>query len=50
MKISNVAEVDEDTDCVEDRYNTVCLDDGDLCWFDFDEFVTKVEAKVVIEK
>lgn len=43
MKISNVANV-------KDRYNVVCLDDGDLCWFDRDEVVVKVQAKVVIEK
>lgn len=49
MKISSVAEVDDD-DCVEERYNTVCLNDGDLCWFDWDEVVVKVEAKVIIEK
>lgn len=50
MKISNVAEVYEDNDYVKDRYNAVCLDDGDLCWFDWDESIVKVEAKLVIEK
>lgn len=50
MKISSVAEADEDEVCVNNRYNAVCLDDGDLCWFDFDEVVVKVKAKVVIEK
>ena len=50
MKISNVAEVDEGDDCIKDRYNVICLDDGDLCWLDWDEIVVKVEAKVVIEK
>lgn len=50
MKISIVAEVDEDDDYIKDRYNTVCLDDGDLVWFDWSEAVVKVEAKLVIEK
>lgn len=50
LKISNVAEVDEDDNHVKDRYNVVCLDDGDLCWFDWDEVVVKVEAKLIIEK
>lgn len=49
MKISNVVKFD-DYGCKENDYNAVCLDDGDLCWFDFDEVVVKVEAKVVIEK
>jgi hypothetical protein len=40
---------------IEDREyeyddNAVCLEDGDLIWFDWDEVVVKVEAKVVIEK
>ena len=50
MKILNVAEVDENDDCTKEEYNAVCLDDGDLCWFDWDEVVVKVEAKLVIEK
>ena len=49
MKISNVVKFDDDG-CKEDDYNVVCLDDGDLCWFEWDEAVVKVEAKVVIEK
>jgi hypothetical protein len=48
MKISNVSESGDD-DCEKEEYNAVCLDDGDLCWFDWDEEVIKVEAKVVIE-
>lgn len=50
MKISKVTKVDEDSDSEIDDYNAVCLDDGDLCWFDWDEVVVKVGAKVVIEK
>lgn len=50
MKISKVTEFDENDDCKTDDYNAVCLDDGDLCWFDWDESVVKVGAKVVIEK
>jgi hypothetical protein len=49
MKISEVVKFD-DNGSGEDNYNTVCLDDGDLVWFDWDEAVIKVEAKVVIEK
>lgn len=50
MKISNVTILDEDNNYIENRYNAMCLDDGDLCWFDWDEAVVKVQAKVVIEK
>jgi hypothetical protein len=50
MKISIVVEIDGDDKCEKDRYNVVCLDDGDLCWFDWDEAVVKVEAKLIIEK
>jgi hypothetical protein len=50
MKISIAVEVDGDDKCEKDSYNTVCLDDGDLCWFEWDESVIKVEAKLVIEK
>ena len=49
MKISEVVKFD-DYGCKENNYNVICLDDGDLCWFDWDEVVVKVEAKVVIEK
>ena len=49
MKISEVTKFGDDG-CKEDDYNVICLDDGDLCWFDWDEVVVKVEAKVVIEK
>ena len=49
LKISNVVRFDDDG-CKEDDYNVVCLDDGDLCWFEWDEAVVKVEAKLVIEK
>lgn len=49
MKISKVVKFSDDG-CREDDYNVICLDDGDLCWFDWDEVVVKVEAKVVIEK
>jgi hypothetical protein len=49
MKISTVTEFDDDG-CKIDDYNAVCLDDGDFCWFEWDEGVIKVEAKLVIEK
>lgn len=49
MKISKVTKVDEDSDSEIDDYNAVCLDDGDLVWFDWNEAVVKVGAKVVIE-
>ena len=47
MKIPNVV---ENTNDFEYDDNAVCLEDGDLCWLDWDEVVVKVEAKVVIEK
>lgn len=50
MKISKVTLVDEDSGFEINEYNAVCLDDGDLCWFDRDEDIIKVEAKLVIEK
>lgn len=50
MKIPTVAETNEVDGCEKEEYNTVCLDDGDVCWFEWDEGVTKVNAKVVIEK
>ena len=51
MKIPNVVEASKNDDC-EYEYddNAVCLEDGDLVWFDWDEVVVKVEAKLVIEK
>jgi hypothetical protein len=50
MKISEVAEFDENDDRKTDTYNAVCLDDGDLCWFRWNEAVVKVQAKLIIEK
>jgi hypothetical protein len=50
MKILRVVEPDRDDGGEEERYNAVCLDDGDLCWFEWNDKVVKVEAKVVIEK
>lgn len=50
MKIPTVAETNEVDDCEKEEYNTVCLDDGDLVWFEWDDEVIKVEAKVVLMK
>lgn len=33
----------------ENRYNAVCLENGIPCSFDYDDDVTPVRAKVVIE-
>ena len=51
MKIPNVVEASKKEDR-EYEYddNAVCLEDGELVWFDFDTKVIRIEAKLVIEK
>jgi hypothetical protein len=50
MKIPRVRLNSYIDDCKEDNYNAVCLNDGILSWFDWNEDIIKVEAKVVIVK
>jgi hypothetical protein len=50
MKIPDVIEASENDERMQFDDNAVCLEDGCLCWFDWDERVIKVEAKLVIEK
>lgn len=47
MKIPEVVEDSSDNEFYD---NAICLEDGCLCWFEQDDKVVKVKAKLVIEK